>query len=46
MTLAVADLPAAGLADDADGLARHELQGQAVDGVDLVGVQQGSRYAS
>ena len=35
-------LAAAGLADDADGLARHELQGQAVDGVDLVGVQQGA----
>ena len=38
-------LAAAGLADDADGLAGHELQGQAVDGVDLVGVQQASRYA-
>ena len=35
-------LAAAGLAHDADGLARHELQGQAVDGVDLVGVQQGA----
>lgn len=39
MTLAVVDFSATGLADDADGLAGHELNRYTLDGVNQVGVQ-------